>query len=49
MPNLEKMERDNCADLEFAVDQLLNPAEEEVKASHSWQVSRMRVFAFNRI
>jgi len=48
LPNLEKTTEDFSDDLEFAVEELLNPIE-EVKASHSWQVSRVRVFALDRI
>ena len=49
LPNLEKMTLDYSDDLAFAVDELFNPVEKEVKASHSWQVSRLRVFAVDRI
>ena len=49
LPNLANTEADFSEDLIFSVNELLNPECESTKASHSWQISRMRVFAIAKI
>ena len=45
LPNLAKTEADFAEDLMFSVNELLNPDDESLTASHSWQISRMRLYA----